>query len=212
MGHTNSVLMAISKCPNPTIFQKTLGVNDFYFGSEDFPYPMGHISFVGKLDAITLRAGAPAIAPNFTLEMMAKHSLDFWLTSEGLPDPNNRVTVDRNGNIVLAYTPNNLEANTRLQTKLKEAMKNHTCRVHGHSCHEGLFSRNLYVWTAYPAGWSRTPERHHSLRARSQDVRARRELQGARPRQPVRGRWQLLPVECGSESSPHDRGKRVTRR
>src|SRR6185369_15933192 len=64
MGHTNSVLMAISKCPNPTVFQKTLSVNDFYFGSQDFDYPMGHISFVGKLDAITLKAGAPAIAPN----------------------------------------------------------------------------------------------------------------------------------------------------
>jgi hypothetical protein len=45
---------------------------------------MGHISFVGKLDAITLRAGAPAIAPGFTLELMAKHSLDFWITSEDL--------------------------------------------------------------------------------------------------------------------------------
>src|SRR5206468_2392246 len=100
MGHTNSVMMAISKCPNPTIFQKTLGVNDFYFGSKDFEYPMGHISFVGKLDAITLKAGAPALAPNFTLELMAKHSLDFWLTSEDLPDPNNRVTIDRDGKIV----------------------------------------------------------------------------------------------------------------
>ena len=69
MGHTNSVMMAISKCPNPTIFQKTLGVNDYYFGSKDFEYPMGHISFVGKLDAITLRTGAPAIAPKFTLEV-----------------------------------------------------------------------------------------------------------------------------------------------
>ncbi len=48
MGHTNSVLMAISKCPNPTIFQKTLSVNDFYFGSRDFEYPMGHISFVDR--------------------------------------------------------------------------------------------------------------------------------------------------------------------
>lgn len=53
MGHTNSVMMAISRGPNPTTFQKTLGVNDFYFGSKDFEYPMGHISFVGKLDAIT---------------------------------------------------------------------------------------------------------------------------------------------------------------
>jgi choline dehydrogenase-like flavoprotein len=134
MGHTNSVMMAISKCPNPTVFQKTLGVNDFYFGSEDFQYPMGHISFVGKLDAVTLRAGAPAIAPNFTLELMAKHSLDFWLTSEDLPDPNNRVTVDRDGKIVLSYTPNNLEARSRLQAKLKDALKHQSCPVHGHNC------------------------------------------------------------------------------
>ena len=55
MGHVNSVLMAISKCPNPTVFQKTLSVNDFYFGSDDCEYPMGHISFVGKLDGETLR-------------------------------------------------------------------------------------------------------------------------------------------------------------
>ena len=59
MGHVNSVLMALSKCPNPTIFQKSLSVNDFYFGSEDWPYPMGHISFVGKLDGETLKGGAP---------------------------------------------------------------------------------------------------------------------------------------------------------
>jgi choline dehydrogenase-like flavoprotein len=90
MGHINSVLMAVSRCPNPTVFQKTLGVNDFYFGSADWPYPMGHISFVGKLDGVALSAGAPAIAPGFTLDLMAKHSLDFWLTSEDLPDPDNR--------------------------------------------------------------------------------------------------------------------------
>ena len=101
MGHVNSVLMAISKCPNPTIFQKTLSVNDYYFGSPEWKYPMGHISFVGKLDGETLKAGAPAIAPGFTLDLMAKHSLDFWLTREDLPDPKNRVTLDRDGNIVL---------------------------------------------------------------------------------------------------------------
>jgi choline dehydrogenase-like flavoprotein len=87
MGHINSVLMALSKCPNPTVFQKTLAINDFYLGSKDWKYPMGHISFVGKLDADTLKAGAPAIAPGWTLDLMAKHSLDFWLTSEDLPDP-----------------------------------------------------------------------------------------------------------------------------
>jgi choline dehydrogenase-like flavoprotein len=151
MGHVNSVLMAISKCPNPTVFQKTLGINDFYFGSDDWEYPMGHISFVGKLDADTLRAGAPAIAPGWTLDLMARHSLDFWLTSEDLPDPENRVTLDRDGNIVLSYQPNNEEGHRRLIAKLKQLLKGSTrCGVHGHECHQGLWSRNLYAGQRIP--------------------------------------------------------------
>ncbi len=151
MGHVNSVLMALSKCPNPTVFQKTLALNDFYFGSEDWEYPMGHISFVGKLDGQTLKAGAPAIAPGWTLDLMAKHSLDFWLTSEDLPDPENRVTLDRQGNIVLAYTPNNEEGHRRLIEKLKGLMKQQTrCGVHGHECHEGIFARSLYLGQRIP--------------------------------------------------------------
>jgi choline dehydrogenase-like flavoprotein len=151
MGHINSVLLAISKCPNPTVFQKTLAVNDFYFGSQDWEYPMGHISFVGKFDMNALRAGAPAIAPGWTLDLMARHSLDFWLTSEDLPDANNRVTLDSKGDIVLSYTPNNQEGHKRLTAKLKQAMKETTsCGVHGHECHEGLFARNLFVGDKIP--------------------------------------------------------------
>jgi choline dehydrogenase-like flavoprotein len=151
MGHVNSVLMALSKCPNPTIFQKSLSVNDFYFGSEEWTYPMGHISFVGKLDGETLKGGAPALTPGWTLDLMAQHSLDFWLTSEDLPDPNNRVTLDRNGGIVLSYEPNNEEGHQRLIAKLKELMQQQTkCKIHGHECHEGLFARNLYVGQRIP--------------------------------------------------------------
>ncbi len=151
MGHINSVLMAVSKCPNPTIFQKTLAVNDFYLGSSEWQYPMGHISFVGKLDGDTLAAGAPAIAPGWTLELMGKHSLDFWLTSEDLPDPENRVTLDRDGRIVLSYKPNNEEGHKRLIKKLESLMKQQTaCAVHGHECHQGLFSRNLFLGQRIP--------------------------------------------------------------
>ena len=150
MGHTNSVLMALSKCPNPTVFQKTLSVNDFYFGSREFQHPMGHISFVGKLDAETLRAGAPAIAPGWTLDLMAKHSLDFWLTSEDLPDPNNRVTLDSNGDIVLSYTPNNLKAHQQLTKHLEHSLNHMTCEVHGKTCHSGLFARSLFVGNRIP--------------------------------------------------------------
>jgi choline dehydrogenase-like flavoprotein len=151
MGHINSVLMALSRCPNPTVFQKTLAVNDFYFGSREWPHPMGHISFVGKLDGVTLSAGAPAIAPGWTLDLMGKHSLDFWLTSEDLPDPENRVTLDREGRIVLSYTPNNGEGHKRLIAKLESLMQQQSsCPVHGGACHQGLFSRNLFIGQRIP--------------------------------------------------------------
>jgi choline dehydrogenase-like flavoprotein len=151
MGHTNSVLMALSKCPNPTVFQKTLSVNDFYFSSPEWNFPMGHISFVGKLDGDTLKAGAPKVAPKWTLDLMGKHSLDFWLTSEDLPDPNNRITINRDGEIVLQYKPNNEEGHKRLIKKLESLMQQQTkCPVHGHQCHEGLFARNLFLGQRIP--------------------------------------------------------------
>jgi choline dehydrogenase-like flavoprotein len=151
MGHVNSVLMAVSKCPNPTIFQKTLGINDFYFSSSEWEYPMGHISFVGKLDVETLKAGAPKLAPGFALDLMAKHSLDFWLTSEDLPDPDNRVMVNREGSIVLSYQPNNEEGHKRLIKKLEGLLQQQRkCPVHGDACHVGLFARNLFVGQQIP--------------------------------------------------------------
>lgn len=143
MGHTNSVVLAISKTPNPTVFQKTLAINDFYFGSSDFAHPMGHISFVGKLDAVALSAGAPALVPGITLDIMARHSLDFWLTSEDLPDPENRVTLDAEGNIVLSYTPNNLKGHTRLTAKLEYLLQHLGCERH-------LLPRNLFVGQRIP--------------------------------------------------------------
>ena len=143
MGHINSVLLAISKTPNPTVFQKTLGINDFYFGDDEFSYPMGHISFVGKLDAVALSAGAPPFVPNMTLDVMAKHSLDFWLTSEDLPDSDNRVTLDRDGNIVLSYTSNNGEGHKRLIRRLEYLLQH----VDGHA---HLVPRNLFVGNRIP--------------------------------------------------------------
>src|SRR5437660_6609811 len=81
---------------------------------------------------------------------MSQHSLDFWLTSEDLPDPNNRVTMNRKGEIVLSYTPNNGEAHDRLKANLQKALKHGTCALHGHECHQGLFARNLYVGQRIP--------------------------------------------------------------
>ena len=143
MCHLNSVMLALSKCENPTVFQKTFGLNDFYFASKDWDFPMGHISFVGKSDAELLAAGAPKIVPGFTLELMAKHSLDFWMTSEDLPDPNNRVTLTRDGQIQLNYKPNNEEGHKRLQAKLKSLLKHANCT-------EEVIHLNAYIGKRIP--------------------------------------------------------------
>lgn len=143
MGHVNSVMLAISKEPNPTVFQKTLALNDYYFNSKEWDFPMGHISFVGKTDADTLSAGAPPFVPGMTLDFMARHSLDFWLTSEDLPDPDNRVTIDRDGKIVLSYRPNNEEGHQRLIGKLKDLLEHLDCHPH-------LIPRNLWVGQRIP--------------------------------------------------------------
>lgn len=122
MCHNNSAILALSLKPNDTVFQKTISLNDFYHRADDWDFPLGHISMIGKTDADALKSGAPKFAPHLALEEMAAHSIDFWLTSEDLPLPENRVVVDGDGKIGLHYTPNNLEAHERLTAKLKSLM------------------------------------------------------------------------------------------
>jgi choline dehydrogenase-like flavoprotein len=123
MAHINSGAIAVSQTPNTTRFQKTLGVNDYYFGpptrSDDFDFPLGHIQMLGKSDRNILRGGAPWFAPGLALDYLAKHAIDFWLTTEDLPHPDNRVTVDRSGQIHLAKVEHNTEPHRRLLAKLK---------------------------------------------------------------------------------------------
>ena len=118
MCHLNTAALAISRAPNPTVFQKTLGLNDFYFGADDWDYPLGHIQMLGKTEGAILRPDAPALVPGFALDQLAKHAIDFWLITEDLPDPNNRVRIDEEDRIILHYTPNNGEAHQRLNAKM----------------------------------------------------------------------------------------------
>src|SRR6185436_14840246 len=104
MFHNSVAVLAISKDENPTKFQKTLGINDFYFGMPGFEYPMGNIQMVGKSSAPMFRGEKPIqtkLAPTFSLDEVATHAVDFWLSTEDLPRPENRVTLARDGNITL---------------------------------------------------------------------------------------------------------------
>jgi choline dehydrogenase-like flavoprotein len=119
MFHNAIALVALSKRENLTMFQKTLSVNDFYFRAPDYEFPLGNIQMIGKSKGPMFRDDAPKIAPGFTLDLMAKHAVDFWLTSEDLPLPQNRITVNSQGAIQLHYEFTNLEPINRLRQKLQ---------------------------------------------------------------------------------------------
>jgi choline dehydrogenase-like flavoprotein len=125
MVHNNSVLVAIDlRRANPTVFQKTVTINDFYRAGADpaFPFPMGNLQPVGKLRGVMMRGAAPPV-PDRALSEVAKHSVDWWVMSEDLPDPANRVTLDSSGNIVVHWRPNNLAAHDRLMAHAKRMLR-----------------------------------------------------------------------------------------
>ena len=147
MFHNSQAMLAVSKEPNPTMFQKTMALNDFYFRMEGFDYPAGNIQMVGKSVGPMYRGEKPietALAPMGTLDHIARHAVDFWLSTEDLPDPENRVTVDRQGNLTLSYTPNNQVPKQKLCDKLK-SMLNHL-GLHPHH----LIPRNIYMKNEIP--------------------------------------------------------------
>ncbi|MDQ0594638.1 choline dehydrogenase-like flavoprotein [Chryseobacterium ginsenosidimutans] len=122
MFHQNSALVALYTEPNHTKFGKTFGINDFYHANKDYEFPLGHIQMLGKSDEHQIKADSPIAAPGFTFELMAQHAVDFWLTSEDLPDPENRVTVE-NGQIKITYSSNNEKGHELLKAELIKALK-----------------------------------------------------------------------------------------
>jgi len=122
MRHNQSILMALMREPNETVFQKTLAVSDYYFRADDWEYPLGLIQMCAASHGAQVRGEALPEwlewAPKMPFDEMARHSIDFWLSSEDLPRPENRIFYDGD-RVVLDVTQNNMEAHLRLREKLK---------------------------------------------------------------------------------------------
>ena len=146
MFHNSRAFLAVSKEKNDTRFQKTLGLNDWYLGDEDFEYPMGNVQMVGKSSAPMYRGEKKIaeLAPLFALGEVAEHAVDFWLSTEDLPDADNRVTLTKDGDIALSYTPNNREALEQLYRRVKH----HLDHLGMHPHH--LVPRDVYMKNDIP--------------------------------------------------------------
>ncbi len=115
MAHNNTALMAVAPLRiNRTVFQKTMAVNDFYLhGDEGSNFPLGNLQLLGKLQAGMLTADKPFI-PRRALQGLTDRSVDWWVMSEDLPDPNNRVIASSEKKITVRWKANNLIAHNKL--------------------------------------------------------------------------------------------------
>jgi choline dehydrogenase-like flavoprotein len=147
MFHNCKAIVALSKEPNDTVFQKTMAINDFYFGAPDYDFPVGQIQMIGKSNAEAMKGEEPLLtkfAPHFSLAETARHAVDFWLTTEDLPTPENRVTLDGDGNVHLSYRSTNDEEADRLYHEMKTVL-NHAGMADHH-----VLTKNFYMHMSIP--------------------------------------------------------------
>lgn len=123
MTHQNGCFLMVREDENPSAFQKHFGMTEFYGGSAESPRPLGTIQLMGKPDRGTvewLRGGA---MPGVAVEEIMRRTVDFFLTAEDLPDPENRVTLREDGSIRVSYRVNNAEAYDRLDATLRRILE-----------------------------------------------------------------------------------------
>ena len=165
MFHNSRAVLAVSTEENHTIFQKTLGLNDFYFGMQGFDYPMGNIQMTGKSSAPMYRGEKPLmtrLAPSWSLDDVATDTR--WTSGSPpriCPRPENRLTIDQAGRITLSYTANNQVASQKLYDKLKSMLPQLGMNPHH------LIPRDLYLENQIPVAGVATPVRYLPLRYRS---------------------------------------------
>ena len=142
MYHNSKAVAAFGKEPNETRFQKTLALNDFYFAGNGRQWPLGNIQMIGKSNAGAMKGEQPKLtmlAPHWSLEEAAHHAVDFWLSTEDIPRADNRVTVDADGNVHLAYKMSNDTEMNGLYQELRKIL-NHVGLAEHH-----ILAKNYYM-------------------------------------------------------------------
>jgi choline dehydrogenase-like flavoprotein len=139
MAHNSRAVIAIDRKPNQTVFQKTLALHDHYD-------TLGSIQMVGKSNAAAMKGEnhLAAMCPGWSLAKIAAHSVDFWLTTEDLPIPENRVTLASSGDIRLAYRETNHQEATGLSRELRKIL-NHIGAAQHH-----IMDRNAFTGMPIP--------------------------------------------------------------
>ena len=209
MFHNSKAIVAIDEERNDTVFQKTLGLNDFYFAGEGREWPLGNIQMLGKSNAMAMKGEEPKLtklAPKFSLEEVA--------TARGrhLADDRGPAHAGQPGHRRprRAGAPR-LPADERHRSRRPVPRSPDGAQPHRHR-RPSRPRQELLHEHGRARGRRRPPGGYLPLRHGPGDVCARRQLQGARGRQPLRRRHELLPEHRGDEPCAYRHGQRDPRR
>jgi choline dehydrogenase-like flavoprotein len=123
MAHPTTFVLGVRPGPaNQIVYQKTLGINDWYHAGPKNEYPLGNVQALGKLQGSTIKPQRKAI-PHWILEFMTQRSVDLLCESEDLPLPESRVTVDEADRIHLTWIPTNVKPHEDLVRRTASALR-----------------------------------------------------------------------------------------
>jgi len=121
MVHNATFVIAMNPFKkNPTSFQKTLGLNDWYL-NQNPAKRLGNVQMLGKIQGEMVRAMYPII-PKWLAKFITSHSVDLYLESEDTPKTSNRVDVSEDGTIVVHWKATNMSAHKSLINKTRLAL------------------------------------------------------------------------------------------
>ena len=121
---------------NHTVFQKTVGINDFYLRGPDTPYPLGQIQSQGRTHGVMAQTVVPWM-PLWAYNAWVARGVDWLAMTEDLPRANNAVSIGPDGQIQLSYQPNNLIAHEKLVSEMKRILRElgfWKVMIHSNSC------------------------------------------------------------------------------
>ena len=126
MFHNSQAVLALSREENPTIFQKTLGLNDFYLGERRVRLPAREHPDGRQVAGARCTAARSRARRSSRPSGRSSASRSTRSTSGSRPRtcrrPENRVTVDRDGKLTLAYAPTNEVPKEKLLGKLESIL------------------------------------------------------------------------------------------
>jgi choline dehydrogenase-like flavoprotein len=119
VGHNAQYMLGLSRGRIPELHQKTFAINEYYSGTEEYPFPMGVIQPPGQ---IPIWKKVHPLASGIVRQVWTR-SFPLFYMNELLPDDANRLVFGDDGTQTMRCKANNMTSFRGLRRLTKRVMK-----------------------------------------------------------------------------------------